>query len=48
MLLLQKVLNIDLDDYYRTYVAIKSRKKDRTAFLKLLIESLEKKMDEDL
>lgn len=48
MLLLQKVLNIDLGDYYRTYVAIKSRKKDRTSFLKLLIESLEKRMDEEL
>lgn len=48
MLLLQKVLNIDLGDYYRTYVTIKNRKKDRTAFLKQLIENLEKKMDEEL
>ena len=48
MLFLQKILNVDLGDYYRTYVAIKNRKKDRTAFLKQLIENLEKKMDEEL
>jgi hypothetical protein len=48
MLFLQKAFNIDLGDYYRTYVAIKSRKKDRTAFLKQLIEILERKMDEEL
>ena len=48
MLFFQKVFNVDLGDYYRTYVAIKNRKKDRTAFLKQLIENLEKKMDEEL
>ena len=40
-------LEIDLGDYYRTYIAIKSRKKDRTAFLKYLADSLEKRMDEE-
>lgn len=44
---LQNLLNIDLGDYYRTYVAIKNRKKERTAFLKHLADSLEKRMDEE-
>ena len=44
---LQNVLGIDLGDYYRTYIAIKSRKKDRTAFLKYLADCLEKRMDEE-
>lgn len=48
MLLIQKVLNVNLGDYYRSYVALKNRKKDRTAFLKQLIENLEKRMDEEL
>ena len=39
--------NIDLGDYYRTYVAIRSRKKDRTPFLNKLIETLHRKMDKD-
>lgn len=38
---------IDLGDYYRTYIAIKSRKKDRTPFLSKLIESLIRRMDND-
>ena len=47
MLLLQKILDIDLVDYYRTYVTIKNRKKDRTPFRKFLINGLGKKMDLD-
>lgn len=47
MTALQNVLGIDLGDYYRTYIAIKSRKKDRTAFLKYLSDCLEKRMDEE-
>ncbi|MCU6770031.1 RteC domain-containing protein [Barnesiella propionica] len=39
--------DIDLGDYYRTYVAIKSRKKDRTPFLNKLIESLIRRMEKD-
>lgn len=39
--------NIDLGDYYRTYIAIKSRKKDRTPFLNKLIESLIRRMEKD-
>lgn len=38
---------IDLGDYYRTYITMKDRKKDRTSFLNSLIKSLLKKMDED-
>ena len=45
--LLGAVFNVDLGDYYRTYITIKGRKKDRTAYLTKLIEILEKKMDED-
>ncbi|MFA6707711.1 MAG: RteC domain-containing protein [Sphaerochaetaceae bacterium] len=41
------VFNVDLGDYYRTYIAIKDRKKDRTAYLSKLIEVLERKMDDD-
>lgn len=39
--------DIDLGDYYRTYVAIKSRKKDRTPFLNKLIEALIRRMEKD-
>ncbi len=45
---LQNVLRIDLGDYYRTYISIKSRKKDRTAFLRSLADGLEKRMDDEL
>lgn len=41
------VFNVDLGDYYAAYIAMKGRKKDRTAHLKRLIEALTKKMDED-
>ena len=47
MTALQNLFGIDLGDYYRTYIAIKSRKKDRTAFLKYLADCLEKRMDEE-
>ncbi|MGC3978431.1 MAG: RteC domain-containing protein [Paludibacteraceae bacterium] len=44
---LQSLFNIDLGDYYRSYIAIKSRKKDRTSFLRYLADCLEKRMDEE-
>ncbi|MCD7902157.1 MAG: RteC domain-containing protein [Bacteroides sp.] len=44
---LEVSFDIDLGDYYRTYVAIKSRKKDRTPFLNRLIEALIRRMDKD-
>lgn len=47
MLFIETCFNIDLGEYYRTYVAIKQRKKDRTPFLQSLIDSLHKRMDED-
>jgi hypothetical protein len=47
MSLFEIAFGIDLGDYYRTYIAIKSRKKERTVFLKMLIDSLTKRMDED-
>jgi len=47
MTALQSLFGIDLGDYYRTYIAIKSRKKDRTAFLRYLADCLEKRMDEE-
>ena len=47
MNLFEITFGIDLGDYYRTYIAIKSRKKERTVFLKMLIDSLTKCMDED-
>jgi len=39
--------NIDLGDYYRTYISIKGRKKDRTPFLNKIIESLIRRMEKD-
>jgi hypothetical protein len=47
MSLFEIIFGIDLGDYYRTYIAIKSRKKERTVFLKMLIDNLTKRMDDD-
>jgi hypothetical protein len=47
MTFIETFFNIDLGDYYRTYITIRGRKKDRTAFLNSLIDGLIKKMDED-
>jgi hypothetical protein len=47
MSLFEIIFGIDPGDYYRTYIAIKSRKKERTVFLKMLIDNLTKRMDED-
>ncbi|MDD3039503.1 RteC domain-containing protein [Bacteroides sp.] len=44
---LGEAFNVDLGEYYRTYIALRSRKKDQTAYLNSLIEKLKKKMDED-
>lgn len=38
--------NIDLGDFYRTYLELKNRKLNRTKFLETMHESLLKKMDE--
>ena len=42
----EQVFNVDLGDYYRTYLEIRVRKTGRTKFLSLLQESLIKRMDE--
>lgn len=47
MTFMEASFQIDLGDYYRTYITIKDRKKDRTSFLSSLIKSLLKKMNED-
>ncbi len=47
MSLIEKVFDIELGDYYRTYLTLKSRKKERTAFLKQLADNLIKRMDEE-
>lgn len=47
MNLLGAMFNIDLCDYYRGYITLKNRKKDRTLYLKTLIEKLLKRMEED-
>ena len=43
---LSTIFNIDLGDYYASYIAMKERK-DRTAYLHSLIENLIKRMNED-
>lgn len=47
MTYLEASFRIDLGDYYRTYLTIRERKKDKTSFLSSLIEKLLRKMDED-
>ena len=47
MTFMEASFQIDLGDYYRTYITMKDRKKDRTSFLNSLIKSLLKKRDED-
>ena len=41
----ETVFNLDLGDYYRTYLEIRVRKTGRTKFLNLLQDSIIKKMD---
>ena len=38
---------MELGDYYAAYIAMKERKKDWTAYLSRLQDSLVKRMDED-
>ena len=47
MSVLGAVFNIDLGDYYASYIAMKGRKKDRTSYLNNLMQSLQKRMDDD-
>ena len=41
------VFQVELGDYYAAYIAMKERKKDRTAYLTRLQDCLIKRMDED-
>lgn len=43
---LSMVLQMELGDYYAAYIAMKEWKKDRTAYLSRLQDSLVKRMDE--
>ena len=43
---LGEAFNVDLGEYYRTYIALRG-KKDRTAYLNSLIDRLTKRMDRD-
>lgn len=42
----ETIFNIDLGDYYRTYLELRTRKTGRTKFISSLKETLEKRMDE--
>lgn len=45
--LTEKFLNIDLGDFYHTYLELKNRKINRTKFLDSIREGLQRKMDEE-
>lgn len=47
MTYIEASFKVDLGDYYRTYLTIRERKRDRTAFLNSLIEKLLREMDEN-
>lgn len=47
MTYIEASFKIDLGDYYRTYLSMRDRKRDRTPFLNSLIQKLLRKMDED-
>lgn len=47
MTYIEASFKIDLGDYYRTYLSMRERKRDRTPFLNNLIQKLLHKMDED-
>lgn len=47
MAFVEDAFDIELGDYYRTYLSLKNRKKDRTAFFTFIVEQLQKRMDDD-
>ena len=47
MAFVEDAFYIELGDYYRTYLSLKNRKKDRTAFFSFIVEQLQKRMDDD-
>lgn len=48
MAFVETAFDIELGDHYRTYLSLKNRKKDRTAFFTFIMEQLQKRMDDDL
>lgn len=48
MAFIEAAFGIELGDYYRTYLSLKNRKKDRTAFFTFIVEQLQKRMDDDI
>lgn len=47
MTYIEASFKVDLGDYYRAYLTMRERKRDRTSFLNSLIEKLLKKMKDD-
>ncbi len=47
MTYIEAAFKIDLGDYYRAYLSMREKKRDRTSFLTSLINKLLRKMDED-
>ena len=47
MTYIEASFKIDLGDYYRAYLTIRERKRDKTSFLSNLIEKLLRKMKDD-
>lgn len=47
MTYIETSFGIELGDYYRTYLSMRERKRDKTPFLNSLIQRLLKKMDDD-
>lgn len=47
MTYIEASFKIDLGDYYRAYLSMREKKRDRTSFLTSLINKLLRKMDED-
>ena len=47
MTYIEASFKIDLGDYYRTYLTMRERKKDKTSFLTSLINKLLRKMEDD-
>ena len=42
----EEMLDIDLGDFYHTYMELKAKMKDRTSFLSMLKERLLQRMEE--
>ncbi|OJV76343.1 MAG: hypothetical protein BGO34_00425 [Bacteroidia bacterium 44-10] len=47
MIGLETLFNVDLGEYYRTYISIKDRKIERAKYLKIITDNFLRRMDED-